>query len=115
MPGPFIDQPDSGRSDGRQRRLDVVNAVTNMMDPLAPSRQELAHRRVGTERLEQLDVARSRAEHRLANPLCLVHFDTDNIQAERAAVPLHGLVEVAAGDADMIHPGQQCPLLRRLR
>ena len=112
VPGPLVYQPDAGFAERGECLADVVDAVPDVVNPLAAPGQELAHRRVGSQRLEQLDVAGyqgtlAHGQHGLADPLGLVALYGYNLEAKRRLVKLNGLVQVAAGDADMIDTSQQ--------
>jgi len=55
--GPLVDQPDARPGHRGQGLSDVTDTVPDMVDPLTSPGQELAHRGVRRQRLEQLDVA----------------------------------------------------------
>src|SRR5689334_24386112 len=87
VPGPFVDQPDAGSADRSQRLADVGDAVADVVQPLASAGDELPDGRVGTQRLEQLDVAHAQRadawrpvtdrQHGLADALLLVLLQAD--------------------------------------
>ena len=99
---------------------DVADAVSDVMEPLAAAGEELAHRRVRTQRLEQLDVTgatprdvstrnlgtRADRQHGLADALLLVHLEARHLEPERGLVQPDGTVQVPAGDADVIDAGK---------
>ena len=55
-------------ADRGQRLRDVAHAVADMVQALAAPGEELAHRGVGRQRLEQLDVAHAAARPRRRGP-----------------------------------------------
>src|ERR1700736_2525771 len=63
----LIDQLDSLDARGIQLTFDVVSLEAYVMQAAAAPREELAHRIVGVERLEQFDLALSRLEQRCAD------------------------------------------------
>ena len=71
-----------------ERRCDVRHAVSHVMHALAAALEELADRRIGPERLEQLDIGGSGRtvgdlQHRLPHSLRLVDLQAGDGQAER--------------------------------
>src|SRR5437764_7585543 len=106
VPGPFVDQPDAGAGDRSQRLADVGDAVTNVVQSLAPAGDELPDGRVRTQRLEQLNVAHAQRadpgrtvtdrQHGLPDSLLLVLLQADYPEAERLPVHVDGQAQVTA-------------------
>lgn len=59
----FIDQARAGGLEPRERRVNVVDAVTDVMDPGASLCEELPDGSLGTGRLEQFDARCTNRKH----------------------------------------------------
>ncbi len=125
VPWPLVDQLNTVPCKRIQHGCHVVDRVADMVEPLTAASQEPAYRRVGAERLEQLDVRAGRTgrigqragraesrddvverEHRLANALLGVRLDGDDLEAEARPVAGDGHVEVVHRDPDVVDPPQ---------
>src|ERR1700678_2684539 len=73
------------------------------MQAAAASREELADRIVGVERLEQLDLALARLEQRRADALLLNRRTLREMQGERGAPDFQPGVEIRHDDADVMN------------
>src|SRR5262245_25051074 len=65
----FVDEADSCRLEVGQHQLDVFNPYGDMMQSLAPPREEFSDRRIGPGGLEQFQPALSDIQHGKADAL----------------------------------------------
>src|SRR5512139_1595196 len=116
--GLVVQHPDTVPGDAVGLLLDVaVGAERDVVHALAVLGQELGDGRVVANRFDQLQIGRSAVagvvdlQHRLADALLLVDLLVDVGEAVRPAVELDGRVQVMAGDADVVDPGEHPSLL----
>src|SRR6266516_4077463 len=101
-PGCPVDEGNALRLESLQDGLDVPHAVPDVVHALAATIEELPNRGVGTERPQDLDIRRSDPEQDLVDPLILDPLPMDRLDTERPAILIHGRIEVADGDPDVI-------------
>jgi len=101
-PRPLVDQLESRASRGLERRLDVIRAISHVVEAGSAPREELPDGRVRCERPQELDVALADAEQHGLDALLLDHLSVLERQAEAVAVQRERLVEVLDGDADVV-------------
>src|SRR5687767_5343565 len=70
-PGRLVDEPGARRAHPVERGADVRHAVTDVVQPGAALREELAHGRVRPGGFEQLDARLADGEHRHPDALVL--------------------------------------------
>jgi len=95
----LVDQADSGGAAAVEGTVEVVDGEADVMDAWASFGDELADRRVGILRLEQLDEGVSGREAGDAGTIGIVQRDLG--QSEEIAVEGKDLVECAHGDPDV--------------
>ena len=107
-PGPrrLVDEAHAGGGARVQRGLHRLDAVGDVVESRPPAAQELAHRGVGPERLEQLDVAVADVEQRRVDALLGHRLAVDEWHAELVAVERERVVDALDGDADVVDRGQ---------
>ena len=77
--------------------------------------EEPSHRRVGSQRPEQLHVRLAHREQHLLDPLIVHPFAVRGLEAEGAPVPLDLLVQIGDGDPDVVDLRQHHELRRGRR
>src|SRR6266571_4362137 len=85
-PRAFVDQFGTGARELRQRRVEVVHLVGDMVHPGSSLREEAADRRVLAEWLEQLDSTLADADRRRADALILDRRAVLDLCAEQPLV-----------------------------
>jgi hypothetical protein len=103
----LVDQPQSRCPHLLEGGLDVIGAVSHVVQSGTVAGQELPDGRVGIERAQQLNVTLTHAkQHRLdtllLNGLAVLHGHAKALGIERNC-----LVEVLYGDADVIDASKQ--------
>ena len=93
-----------------ERGVDVVDAVGDVVETGALALEELADRRVGPERAQELDVAVADVEQDGLDALLLDRLAVGERHRHRALVERQRGVEVVGGNADVIdqaeHPAR---------
>ena len=82
-----------------ERSADVIDLVCDVVHPGTSLREELPHRRIVSERREQLDAALADANRRGLDALILDASAMLDATAEEALVRANRLVEIDDGDA----------------
>ena len=100
--GVGVDQLDPLLAQLRERRVDVVDPVGDVVQPRALALEELADRGLGPERAQQLDVAVADVEQNRLDPLLVDRLAVGERHPEAALVERERGVEVGDGDADVI-------------
>ena len=105
-----VDELYAFTGESRERDMDIVDLVGDVVHPGAALGEELADRGVGSDGCEQLDAAVADEHGRCLD--ALVGNGRAVLQgcAEKAGVGVEGLVEVVDGDAEVmnaacVHPG----------
>jgi hypothetical protein len=101
-PGLGVDELDALLLEAVQRRVDVVHGVGDVVQPLAVSLYELADRRVGAKRAQQLNVTFADVEEHRLDALRLDGLAVRDGHPEGALIKRDCGVEVGYGDADMV-------------
>jgi hypothetical protein len=114
-PRRLVHQRDARGTQSPQHGCDVRDPVADVVDALATSGQKAPHRRLRTERAEELDVGRSHREEDLLYSLVLDPFAMRRFQTEGVPVLLDGGLEVGHGDPDVIDVEQEVFHRYRLR
>ena len=86
----------------RERRVDVRDAVGDVVQAGPLALEELPDRRVGAERLQQLDVAVADVEQHRLDALLLDGLAVGERHLERPLVERERGVEVVGRDADVV-------------
>lgn len=95
----------AGRAKSLRGLFDVVDAEGHLLDARSTCVEELADRRLGVERGEELEVAVADGEHGLSDTLLLVDLLVDHGDAKGMAIELDGRVEIRYGDTDVVDSG----------
>ena len=95
----FVDEANAQRAAAGQRAVEIFHREADVMDPGTAFRDELADRRLGCLRLEQLDerIARGQPEDARAVRIGERHL----IQSEHVTIKRDTLSEAVYGDADV--------------
>src|SRR5262245_55519229 len=97
-----LDHRGSSAAQGGKRRVDVGDAEADVMDPLAAPVEEPGDRRVGRERLEQLETSLARGQERHPDPFGGHLLDPLHLQTEGVPVERQRVVQRSDGDAEMV-------------
>ena len=100
----LVDQLGAARREIANRGADVVHLVGDVMDAGAAVGEELPHRRVVAQWMEQLDAAAADEDGCSLEALVLDEDAMLDPAAEEALVRGHGLVEVGDGQPDVMDP-----------
>src|SRR5437016_5481825 len=102
--GLLVDQLDAPGREVPQLVAEVADLVGDVVHSRAAVGQELADRRLVTERGEQLDATRADPDRSRLDALLGDRLTPLELRAEQPAVRLESLVEVLDGDAEMVNP-----------
>ena len=105
-PGLGVDQLRAVADEVAENDADILDFIGNVVHPRPALRQELAHRRVLSERREQLDAAPADADGRRLDPLLLDVDAMLETAAEQALVRGHRFVEICDGEPDVVDPAR---------
>src|SRR4051794_22669431 len=104
--GRLVDEPQAAVAQVREGRLDVGDAVGDVVQPRPAAGEEAADRRVGLQRRQQLDVAGTDVEQDRLDALLLDDLAMRERHAVGPLVQRDGGVEVVDGDADVVDLGE---------
>src|SRR5262249_11559267 len=96
-----VDQPEAAAGEVRERGLEVLDGEADVVDALAPLRQELRDRRVLRGGLEQLDPALPHRQER-GRDLLRRHVLALALGEAAGAVGVEGRVDRGDGDAEVV-------------
>ena len=97
-----VDQLRAATGEVAERSADVIHLVGDVVHPGASLREELPHRRVVSERREELDAALADAHRRRLDALVLDANAMLDATAEETLVRANRLIEVVDRDADVM-------------
>src|SRR5205085_10529102 len=102
LPRLVVDQLRAAFGEVRQRLAQVVDLVGDVVHARPAVREELADRRVGAERGEQLDAALADADRSRLDALLRHELAVLELGAEEPLIRRERLVEVLDGDAEVV-------------
>ncbi len=108
MPDPraLVDQPHARAGKVLERRLDVIDPVGDVVQSRSPAVEELPHRRVGSERAQQLHVAVADIEQHGLDALLTDRLAVDQRHPQAVAIERDRRLEIIDGDADVVDGAQ---------
>lgn len=112
-----IDQARSGGLDARQRRVNVVDAVADVVDAGSSPGEEFPDGSLGTGRLEKLDTRRPDRKHADIDALIFDGLAAGDFESEGIAIERERLVDGRHGDAKVVdsHKRESITEARTLR
>ncbi len=102
MARPLVDQLRARGGEERKLRADVVDLERDVVHTGPALREELADRRVGPERGEQLDPAAAHLHRDSLDALVDDRFAMLELRPEQTTVGVDGFVEVVDCDAEVV-------------
>src|SRR5919202_2060386 len=105
-PRRLVDELQAAVAERVEGRLDVADAVRDVVQPGPAAREEAADGAVGRERPQKLHVAFADVEQHRLDALLLDHLAVRELHAVRLLVQRDRGVEVVDGDADVVDAGE---------
>ena len=100
--GDLVDESDALLTQMLEGDVDRRNGEGNMVQALAPALEEAADRRVGAERLQQLDEGSSHRDHRLLDTLSLHHLAIQRLNPISRPVVVECLLQIMHRNGDVV-------------